>query len=139
VADGIARPNGIMLSRDEKVLYVNDTNGEHIVAFDVQADGSVINRRNFARYQGGSKNAAGVFTSGADGLAVDADGRVYAATAAGVEVFDVKGTHLGTIPVSRAPQNIAFAGKDKKTLYIVGRGSAFKVDLLAPGFKGRAK
>jgi gluconolactonase len=41
--------------------------------------------------------------------------------------------------LSRAPQNIAFAGPDKKTLYIVGRGSAFKVDLQTPGFKGRAK
>ena len=77
--------------------------------------------------------------SGADGLAIDDQGRVYAATSAGVEVFDVKGTLLGTIPLSRAPQNLAFAGKDKKTLYIVGRGSAFKVELLTAGFKGRAK
>ena len=78
-------------------------------------------------------------TSGADGLAIDEQGRIYAATSVGVEVFDEKGAHLGTIPVGRAPQNIAFAGPDKKTLYIVGRGSAFKVDLQTPGFKGRAK
>ncbi len=78
-------------------------------------------------------------TSGADGLAIDDAGRIYAATSAGVEVFDANGAHLGTIPVSRAPQNIAFAGNDKKTLYIVGRGSAFKVDVETPGFKGRAK
>ncbi|MGQ0733239.1 MAG: SMP-30/gluconolactonase/LRE family protein [Acidobacteriota bacterium] len=138
VADGIQRPNGIMLSRDEKVLYVNDTQGEYLLAFDVQADGHLANRRNFAKYQGATTGPTGV-TSGADGLAIDEQGRVYAATAAGVEVFDPKGAHLGTIPVARAPQNIAFAGKDKKTLYIVGRGSAFKVDLLTPGFKGRAK
>ncbi len=138
VAEDIRRPNGILLSREEKVLYVNDTQGEHLLAFDVQADGTLTNRRNFATYQGARKTETGV-TSGADGLAIDAEGRVYAATSAGVEVFDAKGAHLGTIPVSRAPQNIAFAGKDKKTLYIVGRGSAFKVDLLTPGFKGRAK
>jgi gluconolactonase len=138
IADGIRRPNGILLSRDEKVLYVNDTQGEYMIAFDVQADGTVTNRRNFAKYQGATTGPNGI-TSGADGLAIDTDGRIYAATSAGVEVFDPKGTHLGTIPVSRAPQNIAFAGLDKKTLYIVGRGSAFKVDLLTPGFKGRAK
>jgi gluconolactonase len=138
VADGIRRPNGIMLSRDEKVLYVNDTQGEFLLAFDVQAAGTLTNRRNFAKYQGATSGPTGI-TSGADGLAIDEAGRVYAATSAGVEVFDVKGTHLGTIPVGRAPQNIAFAGKDKKTLYIVGRGSAFKVDLETPGFKGRAK
>lgn len=139
VAEGIERPNGIMLSRDEKTLYVNNTNGEYLLAFDVKPDGSLGPRRNFAKYQGGSKNDSNVFVSGADGLAIDNDGRVYACTTAGVEVFDVKGTHLGTIPLSRAPQNIAFAGPEKKTLYVVGRGSAFKVDLLTPGYKGRAK
>jgi gluconolactonase len=139
VADGITRPNGILLSRDEKTLFVNDTSGEYLLAFDVQGDGRLTNRRNFAKYQGATKNASGAITSGADGLAIDNDGRVYAATSAGVEVFSAKGDHLGTIPVSRAPQNIAFAGPDKKTLYIVGRGSAFKVELQAAGFKGRAK
>jgi gluconolactonase len=138
VADGIRRPNGILLSRDERMLYVNDTQGEHLVAFDVQPDGLLSNRRNFAKYQGATTGPNGV-TSGADGLAIDDAGRIYAATAAGVEVFDANGTQLGTIPVGRAPQNIAFAGPDKKTLYIVGRGSAFKVDLETAGFKGRGK
>jgi gluconolactonase len=41
--------------------------------------------------------------------------------------------------VSRAPQNIAFAGAGKKTLYIVGRGAAYKVQMLAQGYAGRAK
>jgi gluconolactonase len=81
----------------------------------------------------------GGFNSGADGLAVDATGRLYAATAAGVEVFSPQGQALGVIPVSLAPQNIAFAGADKKTLYIVGRGAAFKVRLDAAGYAGRAK
>jgi gluconolactonase len=139
VAEGIERPNGIMLSRDEKTLYVNNSNGEYLLAFDVNADGSLANRRNFVKYQGGSKNERGVFASGADGIAIDNEGRLYLATAAGVEVVSEKGAHLGTIPVSRAPQNLAFAGKDKRTLYIVGRGAAFKIDLLTPGFKGRAK
>jgi sugar lactone lactonase YvrE len=138
IADGIERPNGIMLSRDEKTLFVNNTNGEYLLGFDVQSDGTVRNRRNFAKYQGATKAATGI-TSGADGLAIDAQGRIYAATSAGVEVFDPKGTHLGTIPFSRAPQNLAFAGRDKKTLYVVGRGAAFKVDMLAQGYKGRAK
>ena len=137
VAEGIQRPNGIMLSRDEKILYVNNTQGEFLLAFDVQADGTLTNRRNFAKYQ--AATGPNGTTSGADGLAIDDAGRVYAATAAGVEVFDPQGAHLGTIPVSRAPQNIAFAGTDKKTLYIVGRGSAFKVDVETAGFKGRAK
>src|SRR5262245_20987151 len=138
IAEGIERPNGVMLSRDEKILYVNNTSGEYLLAFDIQADGSVKNRRNFAKYQSVTKTDTGV-TSGADGLAIDSDGRLYVATAGGVEVFNGAGQHLGTIPVSRAPQNIAFAGPNKKTLFIVGRGAAYKVQLLAQGFTGRAK
>ncbi len=138
IAEGIERPNGIMLSRDEKTLFVNNTSGEYLLAFDIQPDGTVKNRRNFAKYQGANRTDTGV-TSGADGLAIDNDGRLYAATSAGVEVFSADGQHLGTIPVSRAPQNIAFAGPNKKTLYIVGRGAAYKVQLLAQGYTGRAK
>jgi len=45
------RANGIILSRDEKIVYV--TNGNVILAFDVQADGSVSNRRDFAMLEAG--------------------------------------------------------------------------------------
>ena len=139
VATGIERPNGIMLSPDEKTLYVNNTSGEYMVAFDVAADGTTSNRRNFARYASVTRNDAGAVNSGADGLAVDAEGRIYCAAIGGVQVFSPKGEHLGTIPVSLQPQNIAFAGADRKTLFIVGRGAAFRVRVLTPGFAGRAK
>jgi gluconolactonase len=138
IADGIERPNGILLSRDEKTLYVNNTNGEYLLAFDVQPDGTVKNRRNFAKYDGVTKTATGV-ASGADGLAIDSEGRLYVATSSGVQVLSTQGQLLGTIPLSRAPQNLAFAGADKKTLYVVGRGAAYKVQMLSQGFKGRAK
>jgi len=138
VADNIEFPNGILLSRDEKTLYVNNTRGEYLLAFEVKADGSVGNRRNFAKYEGVTNNN-GQAISGADGLAIDTQGRIYTAAATGVQVFSPRGQHLGTIPVSRAPQNLAFAGPDKKTLYIVGRGAAFRIQMLAQGFKDRAK
>ena len=139
VAESITFPNGTQLSPDEKTLYVNDAQGPHMIAFDVQADGSLTNKRNFADYKGVAKTNSGALRSGADGLAIDSEGRIYAATMAGVEVFSPDGSHLGVIPVSRIPQNLAFAGLDKKTLYIVGRGSAFKVKMQSQGFKGRAK
>jgi gluconolactonase len=139
VAEGIARPNGIMLSPDERTLYVNDTNGEYIVSFDLAENGTTSNRRQFAKYASVTRTPAGTVNSGADGLAVDAEGRIYCAAIGGVQVFSPTGEHLGTIPVSLQPQNIAFAGTDKKTLFIVGRGAAFKVRVLTAGFGGRAK
>ena len=47
VADGIERPNGIQLSPDEKTLYVNNSYGEYLLAFDVEPDGTLSNRRDF--------------------------------------------------------------------------------------------
>ena len=139
VAEDIRRPNGITLSIDEATLFVNDTQGPALLAFDVLPDGRLANRREHAAYDAVTVNADGTLASGADGLAIDAEGRLYAATTSGVQVFSPDGALLGTIPVSRAPQNIAFAGPDKRTLYIVGRGAAYKVAMLAQGFTGRAK
>jgi gluconolactonase len=139
ISDSIRRPNGIILSVDETTLFVNATQGASLIAFDVLDDGSVENQREFAAYDGVTTNADGSLASGADGLAIDSDGRIYAATTIGVQVFDAQGTALGTIPVARAPQNIAFAGPNKQTLYIVGRGAAWKVSTLSSGFAGRAK
>ena len=142
VADGIVRPNGIQLSPDDRVLYVNDTEGEDLLAFDVQPDGTLRNRRTFAKYVRVQKTAEGVL-SGADGMAIDREGRIYTAKNGGVDVYSPQGQLLGTIPVGtpggRGPQNLAFAGRDKKTLYILGRGAAFKVQMLAPGYLGRVK
>jgi gluconolactonase len=142
VADGFVRPNGIQLSPDDRVLYVNDTEDEHLVAFDVQTDGTLRNRRNFFKYQRVQKTPQGIL-SGADGLAIDSEGRIYNALNGGVDVYSPQGQLLGTIPVGtpggRGPQNLAFAGRDKRTLYIVGRGAIFKVQTLAQGYLGRVK
>lgn len=136
----IQRPNGIQLSRDEKTLYVANTGGEYVLSFSIKPDGTLTDRKNFAKIPNGlQKNEQGILTSGADGLAIDAHGRLYVASNNGVDIFDENGTFLGGIPVPHKPQNLAFAGKDKQTLYIVGRGAAYKVNVLTPGFTGRVK
>ena len=53
--NGIERPNGLTLSRDEKTLFLNNTNGLYMLAFDINPDGTLHNRRNFAVYEGRSK------------------------------------------------------------------------------------
>ncbi|MBS1161064.1 MAG: gnl [Proteobacteria bacterium] len=139
LAADIERPNGIQLSPDEKVLYVANTNGEHVLAYDIAADGSVGARRNFAKLAGWNKNDSGVWASGADGLAVDEKGRLYVASNVGIEVFSAAGEALGRIALPKKPQNLAFAGAGKKNLYVVGRGSAYKIATQTAGYAGRAK
>src|SRR6185503_18286831 len=107
--------------------------------FDVAADGSVSNKRNFAKLAEVTTDAKGGMNSGADGLAIDSAGRLYVASNPGVQVFSSTGQALGVIPTPVRPQNIAFAGPGKGTLYIVGRGNVYKVALQAKGFAGRAK
>lgn len=139
LASDIERPNGIQLTKDEKTLLVANTQGEFILAYDIGADGSIVNRRNFAKLRGWQKGEEGAWSSGADGLAVDDEGRLFVASNAGVEVFSASGNILGVIPVPKKPQNLAFAGPAKSILYIVGRGSAYKVPLLTHGISSRAK
>jgi gluconolactonase len=139
IANDIERPNGIQLSTDEKVLYVANTSGEYIFAYDVEADGSISGKRNFAKLDGYRKGDNGFYSSGADGLAVDAKGHLFVASNVGIQVFSATGEALGTIPLPKQPQNLAFAGKDKKYLYIVGRGAAYRIAVQTPGFLGRAK
>jgi len=139
IATDITWPNGIQLSPEERVLYVADTHGEFVIAYDVADDGSVSNRRNFARLQGWNKSESGNGSSGADGLAVDSLGRLYVASSAGIEVFDAAGKALGVIPIPGQTQNLAFAGPDKKTLYVVGGGKLYRFAVLTPGLSTRAK
>jgi len=138
LATDIPRPNGISLSPDEKTLYVANTYGEHVLAYNVGKDGSVSKRRDFAKLAGFKQTDNGP-SSGADGLAVDAQGRLYVASSAGIEVFDRKGKALGVIEIPNAPQNLAFAGADRRTLYVVGRGAVWKIRTLAGGPEGRGK
>ena len=144
VADDILRPNGVMLSRDEKTLYVNDTGGIHSYAFDVQPDGRLANRRVFATYVGRDRSipATDPPVSNADGLAIDEEGRVYALTEAGIEVVSGAGHHLGIIPVwciTRRCQNLTFGGPEKRTLYVAGGGTLVRIPMQARGFGERVK
>ena len=81
--DQIARPNGVTLTRDGKTLIVNDTLGPTVYAYDVQPDGGVKNKRTFAQLRDIPEGKE----SGADGMAVDREDRLYVTTVAGVQVW----------------------------------------------------
>jgi len=132
--DGNLRGNGLILSPDEKRLYI--TNGASLVAFDVQPDGSLTNQREFAKWEGGA----------GDGLCVDGAGRVYVSGNT-IRVIGADGKALGTIPTPFVSTSVAFGGPDKKTLYAVGAGTVggvrqvqlIGIQLIAQGYKKREK
>jgi gluconolactonase len=148
VADQDIRTNGLMLSLDGRTLYV--TNVTTVLAFDVQADGSTRNRRQFATLAG---------DTGGDGMAIDAAGRLYVSASTGVHVLSPQGVHLGLIPTPRVPISIAFSGPQKRTMYVAQMGAVgpdgkpwstptgvrntamtiYRIPMISEGFKGRPK
>ncbi|HEY4214808.1 MAG TPA: SMP-30/gluconolactonase/LRE family protein [Steroidobacteraceae bacterium] len=136
--DGMMLANGIILSQDEKTLYV--TNGAVVVAFDVQHDGALTNQREFGKLQGGK---------GGDGSTIDSEGRIYVATGKSVDVFSPKGQFLGSIAGPDGLHGTAFGGPGKKTLYGIvfygtwggpsARNRIIAIPTLTQGYAGRAK
>jgi sugar lactone lactonase YvrE len=130
--------NGIILSPDEKTLYV--TNGAVVFAFDVKPDGSLVNQREFGKLRGGE---------GGDGSAVDQQGRVYIATGKSVDVFAPDGKFVGSIPGPEGLHGTFFGGRDKKTLFGIvfyggwgtpsARNRIIAIPTIAQGYTGRAK
>jgi gluconolactonase len=119
VADGCDKPNGLAFSPDERVLYVTDSGANQeagsyyvdrphrIVAFDVVAGRQLAGERLFA-----------VVTPGfPDGIKVDVEGRVYASSFSGVQIFDPDGDLAGEIDLPGAV-NFAWGGADRDVLYI---------------------
>jgi gluconolactonase len=133
VTTTIPRPNGLALSPDEKTLYVANTTGEWIIAYALDSKGAVTTRRDFAKLATPQPQGDAAPSSGADGIAVDEKGRIYVATTLGVQVFSDKGEALGVIAMPKTAQNLAFGGKDRSTLYVVGRGSVFTIATLTRG------
>ena len=128
--------NGVMLSPDERTLYV--TNGRTVAAFDVQADGSLRNQRQFVELPAG----------GGDGLSVDAEGRLYVTAGPALHVVAPDGKLLGSIPAPYGLITAAFGGPDKKTVYAVvslvdpmrlQHAYVYSIPMLAQGYRGRAK
>jgi len=122
VDEGINRPNGVLFSPDQSLLYVTDA-GQLSWAFQIQPDGSLAHKQRYFYVH--LPDAA--IQSGADGMAVDADGRVYITTALGVQVFDQIGKCHAIIP---GPQpgvsNIEFGGPNLDEMYITARDKVFK-------------
>jgi gluconolactonase len=148
VADQDIRSNGIMLSPDGRTLYV--TNNTNVLAFDVRADGTTSNRRDFGTLDG---------DDGGDGMAVDSEGRLYVTGNRGVHVLSPRGEHLGLIPTPRRPITVAFSGPEKNLLYAPSSGAVgpdgkawatpetirntamtmYRLTMLSQGYKGRPK
>jgi gluconolactonase len=118
VADDFVRPNGLAFSPDESRLYVTDTRRNHIRAFDVSG----------GRLLGGDVLAtcsAGVF----DGIRLDTDERIWAATGDGLHCFDPAGTLIGKLRLPEPCSNLVFGGLRRNWLFVTASTSVYAIRL----------
>ena len=147
--------NGIILSPDEKRLYV--TSGSfgqpgNLMVFDVQPDGILANEKVLAH-----------LTGGGDGSTIDSEGRIFVSSGTGIDVIAPDDGHLlGVIPLPKGDDaiSLSFGGPGKRTLYAVALnhkyakgglglpsdtlrggqgGELVAIRMLAHGYEGRAK
>ena len=122
-------PNGVILSPDEKTLYVVPTFERRVWAFPVTAPGQLGDGRVFCELV--QKTPGG--NSGGDGLTIDTAGNLYITSASGVQVFDAGGQHLGTIAFPEQPANVTFGGPDRRTLFVTARTSVYTAPVRTTG------
>jgi gluconolactonase len=122
-------PNGIAFSPDEQKLYVNNSEARYIAVYDVKPDGTVTNERLFADLKDASQGGV------PDGLKVDLEGNVYSTGPGGVWILSPDGKLLGKISVPETATNLAWGESDRKTLYITGSTSLYRIRLKIAGVR----
>jgi gluconolactonase len=113
----VQKPNGIVLSPDEKWCYVADNNPQgnrHLVRFEVKGDGTLTEKKVLHDFGTGR---------GIDGMTIDVEGNIYATAGtgekAGIYVFDPEGELLAWFPTPGDPTNCEFGGGAEKNVVYV--------------------
>jgi gluconolactonase len=137
--DDFEFPNGLCLSLDERILYVNDTRGAHIRAFPISGPGgkpSCERGTVFAEMPvllpsqvQGSEPLQGK----ADGMKFDSTGTLFCTGPGGVLAYDNNGTLIGMIPIPEQAANFAWGGPDLKTLFITASTRLYSIHLGVAG------
>jgi sugar lactone lactonase YvrE len=111
VADGIAFPNGMLVTPDNATLIVAESYAKRLSAFDIAADGSLANRRVWAELGDGVP----------DGICIDAESAVWYGDVPNKQCVRVRegGEVLQTIELDRGCFACALGGPDRRTLFMM--------------------
>ena len=121
-------PNGVILSPDEKTLYVIPSMEKEMWSYPIEAPGKLGAGKvlcELRQKDGGS--------SGGDGLTIDTAGNLYITSAMGIQVVNPGGKILGVIAFPEQPANVTFGGPDHRTLFVTARKSLYSVAMEATG------
>ena len=124
-ADGLLFPNGSVITPDGATLIVAESWGQRLTAFDLQADGSLANRRDWARFAppqpAGTPGQPAQWSCAPDGITLDAEGAIWVADAANKRALRVRegGQILEELRVGDLDViACALGGDDGRTLFL---------------------
>jgi sugar lactone lactonase YvrE len=140
VVPDMAFPNGTVITPDGATLIIGETFGSQLTAFDIQADGTLTNRRVWAPLE----------MSASDGMCLDAEGQIWFANAVTRHCVRVRegGEITGLVTCSQTAFACMLGGEDRRTLFIMtgtssdrfevadktlGRIEAVRVDVAGAG------
>jgi gluconolactonase len=131
VVDNLSRPNGLALSPDEKILYVNqsDGNAPYIMAYNVQNDGSLDEGTIF--FDATELRKEGLVGS-LDGLKVAKDGTIFSTGPGGVLLISSEGKLLGRIETGQRTANCAW-GNNGSVLYMTAHNFLMRIQTKTMG------
>lgn len=122
-------PNGVILSPDEKTLYVIPSMEKQMWAYPVEAPGKLGTGRVLVEL----RQRPGETSGGGDGLTIDTAGNLYITSGLGIQVVSPAGQILGVITLPEQPANVTFGGKDRRSLIVTARTSVYSVPMTATG------
>jgi sugar lactone lactonase YvrE len=130
--ENLGTTNGIELSPDEKILYVNESVQKKVWAFDVTNKGELVNQRLFCEFA----------DFGLDGMKCDENGNLFVTRYGKGSVVDLspKGKLIKEVfTKGKNTSNVAFGGPDGKTVFVTLQDSkcveTFRVETEGKNFK----
>ncbi len=127
---GIKYANGITLSPDQTLLYVDDYRSHWVYSYQLKADGTVQFKQQYYWLHVPDT----VDISQADGMRVDRDGRLYVTSKMGIQICDQAGRVNAIIPTPNGRvSNLSFGGADGDTLFATCGDKVYKRKLKVKG------
>ncbi|HVV07134.1 MAG TPA: SMP-30/gluconolactonase/LRE family protein [Puia sp.] len=127
--DSIARPNGIALSPDEKILYVGSSDDPHTkwYAYHLDTTGNISSGG--VLLDGAALKAKATVKQGADGFKVDRYGNIFSSGPDGINIISSQGELLGLIKIYGRPASNCAFNEEKSVLYITADDLVLRVKL----------
>lgn len=130
VINNLQRPNGIVITPDDRLVYVSDRGTQKLHRYQVQPDGAL--------------EPDGVIYDfapdrGIDGMWLDVEGNLYGAAGkgetTGLFVISPDGRLLLHKPMPEFSANVTFGGRDMRDIFLTASTSVYKMRSLRPGVR----